>query len=675
MTEERSWEQRRSKGPPLPGAVRGGSGARGGLPLFLEGARDSARGDGEAPAVAALSHAPAMIRRSAVPGGLQPVPPAPDGATHSEVMPGLIVEDAVIDLAPGQVRRSDFLAQLREAVCAAAEEELEGTIWAAVGCPWIDRWFGYYTGQSAEHVERALRKYVPAAVGARSARDYVPLATGRVRSAISAWRTTGEAPAEEMGAPSPGGAEPPPNGGVFSRLTSAFLKKREGGDGASSRRNLSTHLAGGSPLDGGTRSRMERGFGRSFADVQVHTDPDTGALSRRMGARAFTLGEHVGFAAGEYQPGTPIGDALLAHELAHVAQQRGSSAEGMSTGMAEPQDLEDEADHSALAVVQSFWGATAGTLSALTHNAGPALRSGLRLQRCKSDRAKEIERLGGVQYGRMEAERKAEEDRVRKEAEEDAKKKGVPAPVAAPKVELEDTIKRDEAKSGFSTHPAAAWTGLSAADQAKWQSDAKAAWDAVVASTKGTELENVLKGKGYKFLPEEALTKGYYAWRDGSNLAFGMAWVQAAQADPKNGWPNVAHELGGHFVYGKEYSGEVMDVVKGLMPEAERKKVETPEGSRMFYLTYEYPETEIFAAVRERRYSNPVAGPAPAYGGLTPDANVPTRLAQMKQVLAPEVAKATLKHLRTKIDANPEILPRDKQWFVDQVKIVFGYEP
>lgn len=46
----------------------------------------------------------------------------------------------------------------------------------------------------------------------------------------------------------------------------------------------------------------------------------------------------------------------------------------------------------------------------------------------------------------------------------------------------------------------------------------------------------------------------------------------------------------------------------------------------------------------------------------------------MQGALAPEVAKAVLSHLKAKVDANPEILPRDKKFFTDQVKAVFGFD-
>jgi uncharacterized protein DUF4157 len=54
----------------------------------------------------------------------------------------------------------------------------------------------------------------------------------------------------------------------------------------------------------------------------VHDDARAGESARAVAARAYTVGEHVVFAPGAYAPATGEGKALLAHELAHVAQQR-----------------------------------------------------------------------------------------------------------------------------------------------------------------------------------------------------------------------------------------------------------------------------------------------------------------------------------------------------------------
>ena len=85
---------------------------------------------------------------------------------------------------------------------------------------------------------------------------------------------------------------------------------------------LHARLGRGLPLDGGVRGRMEPAFKQDFSRVRVHSGGAATALSSEVRARAFTLQEDVVFGAGEYSPGTPVGDAILAHELAHVVQQR-----------------------------------------------------------------------------------------------------------------------------------------------------------------------------------------------------------------------------------------------------------------------------------------------------------------------------------------------------------------
>lgn len=81
----------------------------------------------------------------------------------------------------------------------------------------------------------------------------------------------------------------------------------------------------GKPLEATTRAFFEPRFGMSFSDVRVHTDPAAALSAQRIGALGYTLGRHIAFAGGHYAPATGDGRRLLAHELAHVAQQRGSS--------------------------------------------------------------------------------------------------------------------------------------------------------------------------------------------------------------------------------------------------------------------------------------------------------------------------------------------------------------
>lgn len=103
---------------------------------------------------------------------------------------------------------------------------------------------------------------------------------------------------------------------------------------AGSRAGATTDLAasigdacrrGGQPLPSDPRDFMEARFGSDFSMVRVHADPSAGELARHLQARAFTTGNHVFFAAGEFQPDREPGRHLLAHELTHVVQQRGAA--------------------------------------------------------------------------------------------------------------------------------------------------------------------------------------------------------------------------------------------------------------------------------------------------------------------------------------------------------------
>ncbi len=80
-------------------------------------------------------------------------------------------------------------------------------------------------------------------------------------------------------------------------------------------------LGSGMPIDAANRARFERQFGRDFSAVRIHADAKADSAAKQIGARAFTLGENIAFAAGEYEPDTPEGQRLLAHELTHVVQQ------------------------------------------------------------------------------------------------------------------------------------------------------------------------------------------------------------------------------------------------------------------------------------------------------------------------------------------------------------------
>jgi hypothetical protein len=99
----------------------------------------------------------------------------------------------------------------------------------------------------------------------------------------------------------------------------------------------------GTTLDSSVAQKLSPSLG-DLSEVRVHTDTTAHDLNHAVSARAFATGSDVYFAQGEYKPNTSDGDKLIAHELAHVVQQRGAPTSGPLT-VSEPGDsMEREAD-------------------------------------------------------------------------------------------------------------------------------------------------------------------------------------------------------------------------------------------------------------------------------------------------------------------------------------------
>jgi hypothetical protein len=372
------------------------------LPPRLEVSRPDEPAEREADRVAEV-----VMRRIAAGGAggdpaltLPPIRPrlqrAADAESGDGAPAGLIVDDEAQTLSAGQMRKRAFLDALRTEVCAAADRALADTGQSTKGCPYVEKWLAHYADKPAEHVERAVRKYAPAARGVSDARQYIPAVAARVTEATTTWARTGQIPADlppelqselpgaeggAMGALSALGSA---LGGFFSSLGRAigslFAKARDGGAaGGVDRAAASARLGTGRPLEPPVRAKMERAFGADFSRVRVHADGSAAEASRAFHARAFTLGADVAFAAGEYQPGTPVGDALLAHELAHVVQQsQQSGAPARAPIELEPSPaLEEDADLAAAAAVAELHELDTPTDDDARRS--PRLRSSLRI--------------------------------------------------------------------------------------------------------------------------------------------------------------------------------------------------------------------------------------------------------------------------------------------------------
>ncbi len=123
------------------------------------------------------------------------------------------------------------------------------------------------------------------------------------------------------------------------------MKSESAGGSNQSQTSKNSSSGSRSSMPAPVKSKMENSFGTSFGDVNIHTDSPQ---AKSMGALAFTQGNSVHFAPGQYNPQSSSGQALLGHELTHVVQQRSGrvSVPSQSKGApinADP-SLETEAD-------------------------------------------------------------------------------------------------------------------------------------------------------------------------------------------------------------------------------------------------------------------------------------------------------------------------------------------
>jgi hypothetical protein len=329
------------------------------------------------------------------------------------------------------MKKSEFLGQLRAPVTAAVQAGMQGSTLSTLGNVAIEPWFQSYASQSAQRLERTIHQSVPDSGGVTNAGAYIPMVCAQVESSVAEWARTGKMPPSAPGLPGiintlsnaasnavssagdalSSAASAVTNtasdvaqgvssavssvgrglsklaqgaGDTLSSIGDALFKAKDGGPHEpDDPRAIQSQLGGGESLDGTLQSRMSSAFGYDFSGVRVHKDNQAAQLSSDLNARAFTVGRNVAFGANEYQPGSLVGDALIAHELAHVVQQGGATAQApLQKGESETGALEDDADFSAVRAVASLWTDAKSGLANISRNAIPALRSGLKLQRC-----------------------------------------------------------------------------------------------------------------------------------------------------------------------------------------------------------------------------------------------------------------------------------------------------
>jgi len=131
--------------------------------------------------------------------------------------------------------------------------------------------------------------------------------------------------------------------------------QRKARDGAPDRRQapeIEAVLANpGRPLPPAVRQDMEERFAQDFGAVRIHDDATGARAAEAVDAEAFTHGSDIAFAPGRFDPETPAGRELLAHELAHTVQQSRGGQGVQQWGPPSDGALEREADAAASAAL------------------------------------------------------------------------------------------------------------------------------------------------------------------------------------------------------------------------------------------------------------------------------------------------------------------------------------
>jgi hypothetical protein len=314
-----------------------------------------------------------------------------EGTLAAEQSSGLIVDDESADLQEGQMKKTDFLRQLRIEICSTIGPVLATVGQTTEGCPYLNYWLDLYQEKTSAEVEATIRRYAPDSVKATTAAQYVANVTQRaLRSAVT-WAATGRISGIPEDVPTTIPGERPPLQGPTVRGAQGLEVMTKAKDGRSRKiddpAEIQKELGAGEPLSSGIRSRMEPAFRANLSHVRIHTNTIATGLSNRVNARAFTVGNHVAFGSDEYQPGTLIGDALIAHELAHVMQQGDSekSVKKMEADNTAYNALEADADQTAMGVVSSLWSEAKDGFKGMAQRTLPMLRSGVKIQRCSKD--------------------------------------------------------------------------------------------------------------------------------------------------------------------------------------------------------------------------------------------------------------------------------------------------
>lgn len=174
------------------------------------------------------------------------------------------------------------------------------------------------------------------------------------------WTKLEERPLRQF---SPGGR--PSSNQVWRKIAQVPGTSTEVGHSPDAAIEAASH-GSGAPAPARLSHAVEHITGADLSGVQIHTGSASHQAASALSARAYTVGQDIHFGAGEFQPGSSGGDHLVAHELAHAAQQGAAGSTFQAKlSISHPQDAaERQADQVADAALRVMSGRTAPAIEA-----------------------------------------------------------------------------------------------------------------------------------------------------------------------------------------------------------------------------------------------------------------------------------------------------------------------
>jgi hypothetical protein len=138
-----------------------------------------------------------------------------------------------------------------------------------------------------------------------------------------------------------GASEAPAIGGGAPRVQARAVAGAAPQVTAELPRQMQAAATEGRALPTSQRTFYEDRLGHDFGAVRIHAGPAAAAAASSVQAQAFAHGSDVYFGENFYQPDSPSGQRLIAHELAHTVQQRPNviarrALDGSTEGAAAP---------------------------------------------------------------------------------------------------------------------------------------------------------------------------------------------------------------------------------------------------------------------------------------------------------------------------------------------------